>query len=260
MQKIMGILNLTPDSFFDGEERDVEWYVEKGKRLLREGADILDIGGESTRPGAKAVSLEEEMRRVVPVIEELVGLSDVPISIDTRKPKVAAEALSLGAKMINDVTGFVDEEMKEVAKSYNAEVCVMHMQGTPQTMQANPHYPEGIVEHLRVFFEKRLSELANAGISLDKIIVDPGIGFGKTVDDNLSIIKHIDKWRPKNQKVLIGLSRKSFMGKILKKDANALLPATLTMNTMAILSGADLLRVHDVAEHKDLVSMLRELL
>ncbi len=254
--QIMGILNITPDSFYDGSDKTVEEQIQKGKRLIEEGADILDIGGESSRPGALEVSVEEELRRVLPIIQEIRKDSSISISIDTKKPKVAKKALEMGANLINDITGFENEEMRRVAKDFGAEVCVMHMQGTPETMQNRPFYPEGIALHLRKFFEQRVDLLMKLGIPQEKIILDPGIGFGKSVEDNLKILQQISVWRLPGFKVLIGLSRKSFMMKILNKNAKGLLPATLAMNTIALLFGADIIRVHDVLEHKDVVKML----
>lgn len=255
-QQIMGILNITPDSFYDGSDKTFDEQVQKGIRLIEEGADILDIGGESSRPGAKEVSIEEELRRVLPVIQELRKTSAISISIDTKKPMVAKKALQAGATLINDITGFENEEMRIIAKDFGAEVCVMHMQGSPETMQNRPFYPEGIVAHLRQFFERRVDLLMKLGIPKEKIILDPGIGFGKSVVDNLEILKNISFWRLPGFRVLIGLSRKSFMMKILNKNAKGLLPATLAMNTMALLFGADIIRVHDVIEHKDVVRMM----
>ncbi len=256
----MGILNITTDSFFDGDEDlSFERCFEKALLLVKKGADILDIGGESSRPGSKSISQEEETRRVITLIEKLAKTISIPISIDTRKPKVAKKALEKGASFINDITGLQDPEMVEIAKHFDAEVVIMHMQNDPLTMQISPHYPEGIIIHLQNWFTKRVEFLLKAGIKREKIILDPGIGFGKTVEDNFAIISHIEKWKSFGMRVLLGISRKSFMGKTLQKKPSGLLPATLSMNTMALLMGVDIIRVHDVEEHRDIILLLSKL-
>ncbi len=250
--KVMGILNVTPDSFYDGGRYNLqELAIEKACRLQQEGADILDIGGESTRPGAKDVPVNEEIERVVPVIAALKGKLSIPISIDTRKPEVATAALKAGAAMINDVSGFRDSKMIALAREAQVPICVMHMLGTPKTMQANPVYPEGVVPHLLNWFQLKADRLLKEGIRGENIILDPGIGFGKTVDDNLKILHNLQRFKAMGFQLLVGLSRKSFMSRILDKPASETLAATLAMNTLALLAQADIIRVHDVKEHRD---------
>ena len=255
MTQLMGILNVTPDSFFDGG-RYVENAIERALEIEREGADIIDIGGESSRPGASPVSEDEELQRVIPIIEHLQDKISIPISIDTRKAGVASAAVEAGATLINDITGFSDPAMCEVAASTGANICVMHMQGTPQIMQKNPHYPEGVVPHVLNWFEKRLESLFKTGIHEKKIILDPGIGFGKTISHNLEIIHNLQKFKTLGFPILLGVSRKSFMSKIVNKPAKKLLPTTVAMNTIAILSEVDIIRVHDVKEHRDVIDVL----
>jgi dihydropteroate synthase len=259
MQKtrLMGILNTTPDSFFDGGSYlKLEDGIRRGIQAWREGADILDIGGESTRPGAASVDEAEEIRRTLPLVRALKKELPIPISIDTMKPAVAEAALDAGADFINDVTGFAHPEMRKLAAQSQAEICVMHMQGTPKTMQADPSYPEGIIAHLKLFFQKQISLLLEAGVKKEKIIIDPGIGFGKSVANNIEIIHNVPVIRSWGYPVLLGISRKSFMSKILNKPAADLLAATLAMATTAILSKTDILRVHDVAAHRDVINLI----
>lgn len=256
----MGILNVTPDSFFDqGRFFNVEAAIQRGKEMIDEGVDIIDIGGESTRPGASPVSEQDELDRVLPVIQALHAVSPVIISIDTRHPYVARAAVQAGATLINDVSGFLDPAMEELAASTHVPICVMHMQGTPLTMQKDPHYPEGIIAYLLKWFESRVSHLVKQGVKEEQIILDPGIGFGKTVADNLEIIENLPQLKAMGFPLLIGVSRKSFMGKILNKTPSELLPATLAMNTFLIISAVDIIRVHDVAEHRAIIDLLSRL-
>lgn len=253
----MGILNVTPDSFFDkGHFFSPELAIERGIEIYQEGADILDIGGESTRPGAKSVSLEEELARVIPVISALKKEIPIPISIDTMKAEVARQAVEAGADLINDVTGFSDPLMIALGAKTNKEVIVMHMQGTPATMQNKPSYQNGIVEELISFFKERVKTLLASGIRKEQIILDPGIGFGKSIADNLEIIHNLPEVKRIGLPVLLGISRKSFMSKIIDKPAESLLPATLGLNTVAIMSQIDMIRVHDVKEHRMLIDLM----
>jgi len=257
MTLIMGILNATPDSFSDGGLYEgTEAAVERALEIEREGADILDIGGESTRPGAEAVSAEEEKRRVVPLIAALKGRLSIPISIDTRKREVAEAALEAGASRINDVEGFRDPGMRELAAVSGVSLFCMHMQGVPETMQQEPSYPEGVVAHLCQWMERRAEELLRAGVKGERIVFDPGIGFGKTVADNLKILQNLDKLRSVGFPLLIGASRKSFMSKMLQKPPLELLPATLAVNAAAAFAGVDYIRVHDVAAHRDMAEVI----
>jgi dihydropteroate synthase len=254
--KLMGILNATPDSFYEkSRSSGIEGAIALGKKMESDGADMIDIGGESSRPGAIPVAEEEEIRRVLPVIEALVKTISIPLSIDTCKPKVAQLALQAGATLIN-FTGFQSEEMRDIAASSSADICVMHMLQNPQTMQQDPFYPEGIIDHLLRWFESQLNCLTKAGISSQRIIFDPGIGFGKSVRDNITIINHLHVFKRLGCRLLVGTSRKSFMQKILGKPASELLSTTLAVNTIAIKAEVDIIRVHDVPEHRDIIDLL----
>lgn len=258
--KIMGIINATPDSFHESSRyHELDNAVVIAQRMKEDGADILDIGGESTRPGAVIVSEEVELRRVIPIIEAISQTIQLPISIDTNKPAVARAAIKAGASFINDISGFNNKEMVDLAREHDLEICVMHMQGTPQTMQVNPHYPEGIISHLLDWFKKKVDYLMQSGINPKKIILDPGIGFGKTVADNLEIIHNLHELKRLDFAILLGVSRKSFLSKILNKPTKELLSATLAINTVAIMAHTDIIRVHDVKEHSDIVKVLSKL-
>jgi dihydropteroate synthase len=250
----MGILNMTPDSFFDkGAYFSPEKAIARALEMQAQGADILDVGAVSSRPGAPVVSEEEELARVIPVLQALRGKLSIPISIDTCTPRVAREAVLLGAQLVNDITGMQNPEMQEVAAYCEADVCVMHMQGTPQTMQEAPSYPEGVVEHLMRFFDRQINALVQKGVSENRIILDPGIGFGKTLEHNLAIFQAIPQFKRFGLRVLIAASRKSFMTKIVGKPPAELLPSTLFFHTMALRGGADIIRAHDIPEHRDLI-------
>ena len=264
--RLMGILNATPDSFFaDSRCSDLETAIARGIKIEAEGADIIDIGGESTRPLTVydspsqnvRVDDKEEIRRVIPLIQALKKQVSIPLSIDTRKPVVAEAALKAGVSFINDVGGFADSMMRSLAAESGVEICVMHMQGTPENMQQNPTYPEGVVKYLINWFEKRVELLLQSGVKGSQVILDPGIGFGKTVADNLEILQNLAPIKALGFPVLLGVSRKSFMAKILQKATSQLLPATIAMNTALVLKGADLLRVHDVQEHRDVINLIK---
>lgn len=252
---LMGILNVTPDSFHPSSRHpDPEAAIAYGELLRAQGADILDIGGESTRPGAREVEESEELDRVLPVVE---GLSSTcTLSIDTCKPRVAEACLQAGAKILNDITGFTHPAMRQLAASTGARACVMHMQGTPQTMQIHPHYPEGVIETLLRWFDVQVNLLIQAGVKQESIILDPGIGFGKTVADNVEILQNLPRLREMGYPILLGASRKSFMSKILGKPTAELLPATIAVNTLALKSGVAIIRVHDVPEHRAVIDLL----
>jgi dihydropteroate synthase len=247
--KIMGIINITPDSFYDGGKyNNSDDAVNRAIEMERSGASIIDIGGESTRPGSKPVPIEEEIQRVIPVIKKLSGILKIPISVDTTKSEVAEEALKNGAEIINDISGMTfDKKMQTVAAKYGATVLIMHIKGTPETMQDNPVY-EDIVEEVIDFFLERIDEANRSGISNEKIILDPGIGFGKTMEDNYLLLGNLHRLKEIGFPVCVGLSRKSLIGK-LYNDAEDRLPATIALNAAAVLSGADIIRVHDVKEH-----------
>jgi dihydropteroate synthase len=258
---IMGIVNVTPDSFSDGGRfNDPGRAVEHAFSLLAEGADILDIGGESTRPGAEPVEEAEELRRVLPVIRAVRSQTKVLISIDTMKAAVARAALDAGADIINDVTGLrADAAMPRLAAETNAGLVVMHMTGTPQTMQVNPHYDDVVTEVLR-YFEDRLRLLQNKGINLDRIVLDPGFGFGKSLEHNLTLMRELPRLatlRP----LLIGVSRKSMIGKVLHSDAmfDRHWP-TIALTAHAREHGARIVRVHDVKPNSDALSMMEAIL
>lgn len=258
--KLMGILNVTPDSCYDqGKWFNTPAAIQRGIQIYQEGADLLDIGGESTRPGAAPVSEEEEIKRVVPVIEALSKEISIPISIDTMKPRVASAALNAGASFINDVSGCRDPEMLKLAAEADVPICVMHMHETPATMQINPVYREGIVPFLLSWFDRQIDRLLEAGVKESRIILDPGIGFGKTVADNGEIVHNLHRIKDLGFPVLVGLSRKSFLGKIVNKPYPGLLSATLAINTLAIQAQVDFIRVHDVSEHRDIIDLMRYL-
>ncbi|MEN3044090.1 MAG: dihydropteroate synthase [Candidatus Hydrothermales bacterium] len=260
--KIMGILNVTPDSFFDGGKfLDVDKAVEWGKYLSKNGADILDIGGESTRPFSEEVPIEIELKRVIPVIEKLRKEIDVPISIDTRKSKVALEALKKGANIVNDISGLRDDkEMVEVVKKFDAGIVIMHIRGTPKDMQIDPHYKDTVKE-IKEELKEKINYALEKGIKREKIVIDPGIGFGKRVVDNLLILKKIEEFKELNFPILVGHSRKSFIGKVLNLDKpeDRGIP-TLAISAYLFLKNINILRVHDVKETKEVFIILDALL
>ncbi|HEY3250778.1 MAG TPA: dihydropteroate synthase [Ignavibacteria bacterium] len=245
---VMGILNITPDSFSDGGMfNDFDAAVKHAIRMQDEGADFIDIGGQSTRPGAEEISLDEELNRVIPILKEVVKQIKIPVSVDTYRSAVADEALSNGAVIVNDISGFdFDTEMPKVIAGHNATAVVMHMKGTPQTMQANPHYDD-LIEEIMLYFEDAAWKANVEGIK--QVIMDPGIGFGKTVEHNLKIIKNISVFKKLDSPIMIGISRKSTIGKILNiEDVNERLEGTIALNTLALANGVNIIRVHDVKE------------
>jgi len=242
----VGILNVTPDSFSDGGKFfDPKDAVTHAKQMIKDGADIIDIGGESTRPGSERISKDEELKRVLPVLGALVKEIKVPISIDTMKHEVADECLTRGAHIINDVSGLRDEKMIEIIARHKAPVVIMHMRGAPGTMQDDTNY-KNVVEEVKQYLKEQAGKAKAAGI--EQIIIDPGIGFGKTVKHNLQLIQHIGDFKELGYPVLIGPSRKSFIGKILNLEADERLEGTLAAVTASILYGAEIIRVHDVKE------------
>lgn len=246
----MGIVNVTPDSFSDGGEYiDPERAIDHGRELIAEGADWLDIGGESTRPGAEAVSAEEEIGRVRPVIEGLAPLG-TPISIDTSKAVVARAAIDAGAVMVNDVTALADPAMAGVCAEAGVELVLMHMLGTPRTMQADPVYGDVVVE-VRRFLAERIEAAEAAGVVSDRIWVDPGIGFGKTVEHNLELIRSLAELRTLGRPILLGASRKTFLGTITGREVHDRTGASLAAAVLGAANGADMVRVHDVAPTLD---------
>jgi len=245
---IMGVLNLTPDSFFDGRMfPEPEAAVQHAFRMEAEGADIIDLGGESTRPGAQAVPLKEEFRRVLPVLKRLSGRLKVPISIDTYKSEVAERCIQCGAEMVNDISGlYFDPRMKEVVARHQVPVIVMHMKGTPRDMQKDPQYRDLIGEILS-YFRESISRADAAGVPADKIIIDPGIGFGKSFTHNLDILKGLESFKVLGKPIMVGVSRKSFLGKILDLPVDERLEGSIAAALYAVLRGANIVRVHDVA-------------
>ena len=258
---LMGVVNVTPDSFSDGGEFfDTERAIEQGERLATEGADLLDVGGESTRPFSESIPTEEELRRVIPVIRQLARRTRIPISIDTCKAAVARAALDAGASLVNDISSLgLDPDMKAVVASSGAPLILMHMQGTPRDMQVKPHYDSLLSEVVR-FLEERIRIACEAGVSRDQIMVDPGIGFNKTVTHNLLLIKHLDALAILGRPVLLGTSRKSFIGAVLNRPVTEREPGSWATVCAAILRGAHILRVHEVAVCRQVADMIDAIL
>lgn len=245
--KLMGVVNVTPDSFSDGGLfLDAEAAVAHGRQLAEDGAEILDVGGESTRPGAEEVSVEEELARVVPVVRGLAGVATV--SIDTSKAAVAEAALDAGASIVNDVTALRhDPEIGGLCAEHRAGLILMHMQGDPQTMQANPVYND-VVDDVKAFLAERLDAAIGMGVAEELIWLDPGIGFGKTLEHNLELLRRLGELREMGRPLVIGTSRKSFLGKIDGSEVDDRIGGTIASSVFAAAEGADVLRVHDVAE------------
>lgn len=242
---------MTPDSFSDGGQHfSTERAIARGEEMLREGADLIDVGGESTRPGAEPVSEPEELRRVIPVIEALSARVKVPISVDTMKPAVALAALTAGASMVNDVAANrEDEAMWRIVADAGAGYVVMHLQGTPQTMQKNPVYAD-VVREVREFFAKRLERLRNCGIKAEQVVLDVGIGFGKTLEHNFQLLGGLGSFISLGRPMLLGVSRKSFIGKIAGGVEGERLPGALACTVLAAEAGVQMFRTHDVAATK----------
>jgi dihydropteroate synthase len=252
---VMGIVNVTPDSFSDGgHHASAAAAIAHARQLITDGADILDIGGESTRPGAATVSTQQELDRVLPVIEGLRDVS-VPISIDTWKPEVMRAALVAGASMVNDINALQEEGALNVVAGSGAAVCLMHKQGVPQTMQQQPQYTDVIAE-VSVFLRERISAAEAAGIARDRIVIDPGFGFGKTLAHNLDLLCELETFCALGVPVLAGLSRKSMLGAITGRDVNERLAASVAAALLAVQRGAAIVRVHDVRETVDALKIL----
>ena len=253
---VMGILNLTPYSFYDGGKYKGEKEIlNRVEQMVEEGADIIDIGGESTRPGALPVTEKEEIKRVIPYIRKITHLFDIPVSIDTYKSKVAISALEEGAQMVNDISGLrFDPEMVKVVSSYNVPVVIMHIKGTPRNMQNNPRY-ESLMDEIISYLDDGIQRAVRAGIDPEKIIVDPGIGFGKTVEHNLFILKRLSELKVLGKPILIGVSRKSFIGKVLGLPVEKRLTGSLAASCIAVMEGARIVRTHDVKETREVVDL-----
>lgn len=244
--KVMGIVNNTPDSFSkDGLAGDVRMAITRGEAMFAEGADIVDVGGESTRPGADPVSADEELRRVIPIIEALSEHHPGRISVDTMKPEVAQAALFAGASTVNDVSGLRDKDMIEVVAEHDAAVIIMHMLGSPRTMQERPRYSD-VVRDIGSYLADRIAAAEKDGVSPRKIMVDPGIGFGKTKDHNLEIIARLSEFRSLGKPIVIGVSRKAFIGKITGRPVEDRLEGSVVAAALAAIHGANIVRVHDV--------------
>ena len=257
---VMGVLNVTPDSFSDGGRfLDTNKAIEHGLQMAADGAAIIDVGAESTRPGSEGVSVDEQIQRVVPVIKRLCEKIDVPVSIDTYNVEVAEAALAAGASMINDITALSNKRMAELAGGQDVPVVLMHMQGTPETMQIEPKY-EDVVREVLEFLVQRAKRAEEFGVPKERIFIDPGIGFGKTLEHNLLLLRNLDKFVDSGYRVLTGTSRKSFIGKITGKGnpADRILGTAATV-ALCVAAGVSIVRVHDVAEMVDVVKVASKL-
>jgi dihydropteroate synthase len=251
----MGVLNVTPDSFSDGGQyRQIDTAVGHGLRMVEEGAAIIDVGGESTRPGAEPVSVEEEIRRVVPVIERLRARTDALISVDTSKPQVMRAAAEAGAGLINDVRALCEDGALEAAVATPCAVCVMHMQGDPRSMQLAPHYGD-VVNEVKAFLYERVKVCRAAGIAADRIVIDPGFGFGKTLEHNLQLLRHLRELRSEppelDPPIMVGLSRKSIVGRLTGRPSGERVYGSVALAVLAVINGARIVRVHDVGATVD---------
>ncbi|MGN2391697.1 dihydropteroate synthase [Pelomicrobium sp. G1] len=252
---VMGVVNVTPDSFSDGGRYlSAQAAIDHARRLVEEGADLLDIGGESSRPGAEPVPVEEELRRVMPVLEAVVALG-VPVSVDTMKPQVMRAAIGVGAAMVNDILALRAPGALEAVAGSDVAVCLMHMQGEPRTMQVNPTYGD-VVREVRDFLAERVAAAEAAGIERSRIVVDPGFGFGKDRSHNLALFRNLPVFAALGVPVLVGLSRKSVLGRLTGRDVNERLAASLAAAVLAVERGAHIVRVHDVAATRDALAVL----
>ena len=253
---IMGIVNVTPDSFYDGGRlTSHQAAMDHALQLVEEGAHILDVGGESTRPGALPVSVAEELRRVIPLVEAL-SARDIPVSVDTHKPQVMRAAIQAGASMINDINALQSEDALEAVASSHVAVCLMHKQGDPQTMQAAPRYEDVVTEVLN-FLRVRVENALQAGIMAERLLIDPGFGFGKSFDHNVELFKSMERLKELGVPLLAGLSRKSMLGKITGRDVGDRLAASITAAVFAVLKGAKVVRVHDVKATRDAFAVMQ---
>ncbi|MGB9621883.1 MAG: dihydropteroate synthase [Brevinematia bacterium] len=247
----MGIINITPDSFFEGSRVKLDDLINVVSKMIQDEVDIIDIGGESTRPGSDPVHLEEELRRVIPAIREIrKNFPNIPISVDTYKSQVAKQAIENGADIVNDISaGTFDQDMIRVIRDYNVPIILMHIKGTPKSMQDNPEYKD-VVREITEFLRERIEKFESFGVDPSKIIIDPGIGFGKKLEHNISIIRRLAELKQLKKPILVGLSRKSIVGGILNVPIEERLTGTIALNTVALMNGASIIRVHDVKEGK----------
>ncbi|MCP4980524.1 MAG: dihydropteroate synthase [Gammaproteobacteria bacterium] len=257
--QVMGVINVTPDSFSDGGKfESFENAFTHARHLIAQGVDILDIGGESTRPGAPQVDLQEELKRSIPLVDAIREISNIPISIDTSKAKVMQAAVEAGATMINCIWALRLEDSLRVAADLGVKVCLMHMQGSPANMQQNPTYSD-VVAEVKDFLKQRIDAALDAGIAGEQIIIDPGFGFGKSIEHNLLLLQSLAEFRQLGVPVLAGLSRKKMIGTILDKPVDQRLYGSLALAVMAAMLGADILRVHDIAETLEEIAMVKAL-
>jgi dihydropteroate synthase len=263
----MGILNVTPDSFYDGGKYcDIKDALNRARKMIDDGADIIDVGGESTRPNSSCVSADEEIRRVVPLIKELSKETQIPISIDTYKAEVADKAIKAGAQIINDISGLqADQEMVKVAATNNTPIIIMHIKGRPHDFPNDPVY-DNLIQEIISFLEEKIEYSVKSGIAHDKIIIDPGIGFGKRANHNVEILAHLNKFKSLNLPIMIGTSRKSFIDKVLElsidndiKENDSRLVGTLVTLVLAVSKGVNIVRVHDVKEAVQVIKMYRSI-
>jgi dihydropteroate synthase len=253
---LMGILNITPDSFSDGGKYlTLNEALKRAHEMIEEGVDIIDIGGESTRPGSEPVSLDEELKRITPIIEALKKDSDIAISVDTYKPQVMKEVIDMDVAMINDVYALRQPGAIDVVKTSKVGICLMHMQGTPQTMQINPQYIN-VVSEVKSFLEARANDLVSEGMDKSRIILDPGFGFGKTFEHNIELLQHLESFKSLKLPLLVGLSRKSFIRKILNGEHDDHLSGSIAAAIFSVIKGAKILRVHDIKETKSALNII----
>ncbi len=254
--QVMGILNVTPDSFSDGGKfKQHSTALKQVEQMIVDGATIIDIGGESTRPGADKVSVDEELNRVIPILCAIKSRFDIIVSIDTSKAQVMTESIRQGAGIINDVRALQNEGCAEVLANTDLPICLMHMQGLPQTMQDNPKY-EDVINDIITFFEKRINECLQAGIDKQRLLIDPGFGFGKTLEQNYQILAHLHLFEPLGLPILVGTSRKSMIGNLLNRNVDERLAGSLSTALIAAQHGAKIIRVHDVKETVDTLNIL----
>lgn len=257
MPLIMGILNCTPDSFSDGGcFNSIDKALNHSRQMLAEGVDLIDIGGESSKPGALPISAKDEIARVIPIIKVIREESDIAISIDTTKAEVMKAAFEVGASMINDISALNTPETLELAANLQVPICLMHMKGKPQTMQINPQYEQGVIDEINHFFALKINQCLDAGIDFANLILDPGFGFGKTVEQNMRVIKELNQFHKHKLPLMLGVSRKSTIGALLQKPVNERLVGGITIAAYAAMKDVAIIRTHDVAETKQTFRML----